>query len=362
MDFKDALIKRSCKFTNTMYYIDSLTDSKKHCDGTFNFTMESVNHEIHIYSKKLLVPTMYIYLSDNVCAVDTNVVDLKNKLENLGIYLEWIENLYSYKDFLIIKNNNDVNYNGKKTELFSPFKNVQYISDYKEIIIKNKKVIIIKDNNKHFFDIPVESVEAGKLISDWESKYTRIISSKIKSLKDKAIVPITGGCDTRILTHFWRNFKDIVMVYNKPVKPHTDHQWDGIISKQILKKLNCLDRLTDNEKTFIDGNNLDIYVFNKTDAIKSNKIYNELNYLIKPIAFKPLKSKLLPFMDDCFYRINQDNTSNLLRTILLLLYSNDLLDIKIHSLSSCLPYMIQDLPVKQAEGIISGWLKAGLNF
>lgn len=118
------------------------------------------------------------------------------------------------------------------------------ITNYSEIrILKGKNVKIIKKENdlSKVYSVPLE--DSKDLIKQWSEKYLDIVSDLCK--QDKFIPTLTGGCDTRILTYFWRkhNIKNYRL---RAVKQDGKNnikkgEIEIDIAQKILKKLgmNC---------------------------------------------------------------------------------------------------------------------------
>ncbi len=212
--------------------------------------------------------------------------------------------------------------NAKEPEL--PYK---VITNYSQIkITKNGELTIKKNDYSRLYSVNIE--DSRDLISHWKNKYEKIIYSLY--FKNKFIPTLTGGCDTRILTHFWRDFK-IDKYRLRAVKKDGKNniqkgQIEVDISKQVLKKLG-----KDAERLEEPPAGIFSMCGTYTESTQYDELLNDKHFVTDVINKCNFEwYQVQPFTDD-FYLMIKPNRKYEIRVLFMLLFCPDLLDIDLIS-------------------------------
>lgn len=207
------------------------------------------------------------------------------------------------------------------------------ITNYSEIkILKNLNGKIIKKDNdlSKVYNVPLE--ESKDLIRQWAEKYLDLTSDLCKL--GTFIPTITGGCDTRVLTYFWRKHNLDKYHLHAVKKSGNDTVENGKIeigiSQKVLNRLgmNCerLEEIPFGEIT-LNG------VYTETNcksALHNNVLFikNVINRCISTHS-----KHICPFVDDLYLMIKSNELYDL-RVLFMLIFCPDLLDIELKSSSN----------------------------
>lgn len=204
------------------------------------------------------------------------------------------------------------------------------------------------------YTIKLDSEEGVNTLLKWIAKYRRLVK------KLPRFVPtLTGGVDTRVLTAFWRNIYTGDSYYLKPVHPNTTAVEAGEeemeIAKEVVAKLGLsLTRTSVLNCASING--LFTGVGMKEDTINDA---DYLTYIAHHYTKRPLQYGLglIPFIDNLFLSIRHPE-AHFMRTMLLLLLANDLVDIPLRGYTNQPKYLLREKfsgVCGRAEAFINSW-------
>lgn len=203
----------------------------------------------------------------------------------------------------------------------------QVINNYKEIkITRDGKLTVTPQDFSKLHSVPIE--DSKELILEWKEKYSDLVADYCR--QNKFIPTLTGGCDTRILTYFWRkhNLKQYrLRAIKQDGKENVEKGKKEIeISKEVLNKMGLnLERIEEAPAgiTTINGAYTEqtqhIHLVNDKNFVKN--VINKCNWEWAQIQ---------PFLDDNYLMIKQAKKLEL-RCLFLLLFCPDLLDIRMIS-------------------------------
>ena len=253
------------------------------------------------------------------------------------------------KDGFILSTEHKLKINGKK--IFEPVLNIKHsmwgiddkftkmlnatepelpykiIDNWSEICISKNGELTIKENDLS----KLYSVDIGDsypLIKVWAEKYSDIISDLCK--KRKFIPTLTGGCDTRILTYFWRKF-NLENYRLRAVKKDGKYNIEKgkieiNIAEKVIKRLGMnLERLE--EPPVGTFSMCGTY----TEATQKQILLNDRQFVRNVINRCDFEwYQVQPFVDDLYLMIKPHRIFEM-RVLFMLLFCPDLLDIEIIS-------------------------------
>ena len=212
--------------------------------------------------------------------------------------------------------------NSEKPEL--PYK---IIDNWSEICISKNGELTVKENDlSKLYSVDIE--DSYPLIKVWAEKYQDIVSDLCR--QKKFIPTLTGGCDTRILTHFWRKFNlenYRLRAVKKDGKNNIEKGKIEIsIAEKVIKKLGMnLERLEEPPAgTFSMCGTY-------TEATQKQILLNDRQFVRNVINRCDFEwYQVQPFVDDLYLMIKPHRIFEM-RVLFMLLFCPDLLDIEIIS-------------------------------
>lgn len=212
--------------------------------------------------------------------------------------------------------------NSEKPEL--PYK---IIDNWSEICISKNGELTVKENDlSKLYSVDIE--DSYPLIKVWAEKYQDIVSDLCR--QKKFIPTLTGGCDTRILTYFWRNFNlenYRLRAVKKDGKNNVEKGKTEIsIAEKVIKKFGMnLGRLEEPPAgTFSMCGTY-------TEATQKQILLNDRQFVRNVINRCDFEwYQVQPFVDDLYLMIKPHRIFEM-RVLFMLLFCPDLLDIEIIS-------------------------------
>lgn len=203
------------------------------------------------------------------------------------------------------------------------------INNYKKITLKrNGDISVEKNDVSRLYSVPIE--ESFPLIKQWSEKWEDTVADYCR--QNKFIPTLTGGCDTRILTYFWRRH-NIKQFRLRSVKQDGKNNVEKgrieiDIAAKVIKKMGLsLERLEEPPKGFITMSG--VY----TDSTQYQKLLNNKNFVTNVMnRCNTAWYALHPFTDDNYLMIKPRKILEI-RCLFLLLFCPDLLDIEMISAS-----------------------------
>lgn len=323
----------------------------------------------------LLHDFSYIKNGDEILLKNENIVMSQFYFYKLGNDFIFTNNLKKILDKYpvlpsIVKNHGFINITSKKDKDFQSFSknnivkralyqdlgNLPYkiINNWKSIKIKNNGELKIKKFNfDKLYSIPIK--DSYNLIKLWREKYLDLVNDWCK--KEKFMPILTGGCDTRILSYFWRNHKELEYYHLKEKKSGDQNPLKGKreieISQQVLKSLNLnLKRTETREKgmVVIDGQ--------YTESTQYYYVLNNKKFVTDTInrCNESIKRNILPFCDNYYLMIKPEKILQL-RVLFMLLFCPDLLNIPLWSDSNYPEYNFSNFGnlIDECKELIKKW-------
>lgn len=212
--------------------------------------------------------------------------------------------------------------NSEKPEL--PYK---VIDNWSEICLSKNRELTVKNNDlSKLYSVDIE--DSYPLIKAWAEKYSDIVSDLCR--QKKFIPTLTGGCDTRILTYFWRNFNFEnyrLRAVKKDGKNNVEKGKIEInIAEKVIKRLGMnLERLEEPPaETFSMCGTY-------TEATQKQILLNDKQFVRNVINTCDFEwYQVQPFVDDLYLMIKPHRIFEM-RVLFMLLFCPDLLDIEIIS-------------------------------
>ena len=282
------------------------------CDLSF----EEKQNEIIIKNSHLVCPQFCFHKDENGFILSTN-----HKLKIKGEYV--------FSPVLDIKHSMwgvNGNYqkmlNAKEPEL--PYK---VITNYSEIkITQNGELSVKKNDYSRLYSVDIK--DSYELIKQWEEKYFDIVSDLCR--QNKFIPTLTGGCDTRILTYFWRGFPLKNYRLRAVKKDGKNNIWKGQveidIATKVLKRIgydiNRLEEPSENTVSMCGS---------YTESTQYDELLNDKKFITDVINKCNFEwYQLQPFTDDLYLMIKPSKKYEI-RVLFMLLFCPDLLDIELIS-------------------------------
>lgn len=198
------------------------------------------------------------------------------------------------------------------------------INNYSEITLTSWGELEVKPNDySRLYSVPIE--DAFPLIRQWEEKYMDTVSDLCR--KGEFIPTLTGGCDTRILTHFWRthNLKCYrLRAVKKDGKNNVEKGLKEIeISQKVIARLGMeLERKEEPPDGMCSMSGA------YTEATQYPELLNNRNFITDVVNRCDFEwEQLQPFVDDLYLMIKPDELLEM-RVLFMLLFCPDLLDIE----------------------------------
>lgn len=287
-------------------------DNKLICDLQFLKTKDS----IIIKNSHFVCPQFYFYKAGNNFVLST---EHKLKINGRNIFSPVLDIKHSMWG---INGNYQKMLNSKEPEL--PYK---VITNYSQIKITRTGELTVKENDySELYSINIE--DSSDIIDIWIEKYSDLVSDLCK--QNKFIPTLTGGCDTRILTYFWRKF-DIKNYRLRAVKKDGKNnvqkgQLEIDISKQVLSRLGKnAERLEEPPEGMIS------MCGTYTESTQYDELLNDKHFVTDVINKCNFEwYQLQPFTDDLYLLIKPSKKYEI-RVLFMLLLCPDLLDIDLIS-------------------------------
>ena len=253
------------------------------------------------------------------------------------------------KDGFILSTDHKLKINGKK--IFEPVLNIKHsmwgiddkftkmlnsekpelpykvMDNWAEICITKSGELTVKENDlSKLYSVDIE--DSYPLIKVWAEKYQDIVSDLCR--QKKFIPTLTGGCDTRILTYFWRKFnleKYRLRAVKKDGKNNIEKGKIEIsIAEKVIKKLGMnLERLEEPPAGIFS------ICGTYTEATQKQILLNDRQFVRNIINRCDFEwYQVQPFVDDLYLMIKPHRIFEM-RALFMLLFCPDLLDIEIIS-------------------------------
>lgn len=273
-------------------------------------------NEIIINNSHFVCPQFYFTKTKDGFILST---EHKLKLNNKNVFSPVLNIKHSMwginNNFCKMLNANDI-------EL--PYK---VVTNYSQIRITKNGELSIKENDySKLYSINIE--DSKDLIKEWAEKYSDIITDLCH--KNKFIPTLTGGCDTRILTYFWRKF-DIKNYRLRAIKKDGKNniqkgQIEIDISRKVLEKLGkSVERVEEPPEETIS------MCGTYTESTQYNELLNDKHFVTDVINKCNFEwYQLQPFTDDLYLMIKPSRKYEI-RVLFMLLFCPDLLDIDLIS-------------------------------
>ena len=221
-----------------------------------------------------------------------------------------------------IKGNFQKMLNSEKPEL--PYK---IIDNWSEICISKNGELTVKENDlSKLYSVDIE--DSYPLIKVWAEKYQDIVSDLCR--QKKFIPTLTGGCDTRILSYFWRKFNlenYRLRAVKKDGKNNIEKGKIEIsIAEKVIKKLGMnLERLEEPPAGTFS------MCGTSPEATQKQILLNDRQFVRNVINRCDFEwYQVQPFVDDLYLMIKPHRIFEM-RVLFILLFCPDLLDIEIIS-------------------------------
>lgn len=201
------------------------------------------------------------------------------------------------------------------------------ITSWSEVRLSRSGDIDVKPcDMSRLYSVPVE--ESYPLIREWEEKYM----DKVADLcRRNAFIPtLTGGCDTRILTHFWRKH-DLKYYRLRAVKKDGKNNVEkGLQEMMIAGKV--LSRMgKDMERLEEPPRGMTTMCGTYTEATQYPELLNDRRFITDVVNRCDFEwSQLQPFTDDLYLMIRPEKLFQM-RVLFMLLFCPDLTDIELVS-------------------------------
>lgn len=201
------------------------------------------------------------------------------------------------------------------------------INNWSEIRINRSGELEVKPNvYSRLYSVDIE--DSRNLIMLWKEKYSDIVSDYCR--RNVFIPTLTGGCDTRILTYFWRNFNLSEYRLRAVKKDGKNNVEKGRIEIEIAEKV--IDKLglkmtrceePPEGKVSMSGT--------YTESTQKQILLNDRNFVTNVINRCNFEwYQICPFMDDLYLMIKPHRLYEM-RVLFMLMFCPDLLDIEIIS-------------------------------
>lgn len=282
----------------------------------FDIKIEQSVDKLIIKNNHMVCPLFYFVKNNDGYILSTNH-RLKEKGKN--VFLPVLNIKHSMWG---IEGNFQKMLNSENPEL--PYK---IIDNWSEICISKNGELAVKENDlSKLYSVDIE--DSYPLIKIWAEKYQDIISDFCK--QNKFIPTLTGGCDTRILTYFWRKFnlKNYrLRAVKKDGKNNIEKGKIEIsIAEKVIKKLGMnLERLEEP----LPGTFSMCGTY--TEATQKYILLNDKQFVRNVINRCDFEwYQIQPFVDDLYLMIKPHKIHEM-RVLFMLMFCPDLLDIEIIS-------------------------------
>ncbi len=227
------------------------------------------------------------------------------------------------------------------------------INNYSRIELTKTGDLIIEPNKYDMlYSIPIE--DSLELIKLWEEKYNDIISDLCR--RNVFIPTLTGGCDTRILSHFWRKHNLKYYRLRSVKKDGKNNIEKGKIeidiAEKVLKKLGKgLTRLEEPPEDYIS------ICGTYTESTQYTELLNNKRFITDVVNRCDFEwYQVQPFIDDLYLQIKPSKLFQI-RVLFMLLFCPDLLGIELISDSAQGIYSFKDFGqlITECKEIISKW-------
>lgn len=324
-------------------------------DLLHDFSYKNNCNEITLENENMVMPQFYFYKLGNNFIFTNNLNKILDKYPGLP-------NIIKNHGFINIANekNRDFQNFSKnhivKRALYQDLDKLPYkvINNWKGIKIKKTGELKVRNFNfDKLYSVPIE--DSYNLIKLWREKYLDLINDWCK--KKKFMPILTGGCDTRILSYFWRNHKELEFYYLREKKSGDQNALKGKreieLSKQILKSLNLNLRRTEAR-----GKDIIVIDGQYTEPTQYYYLLNNKKFITDTInrCNGSIKRNILPFCDNYYLMIKPEKILQL-RVLFMLLFCPDLLNIPLWSDSNYPEYNFSDFGnlIYECKELIKRW-------
>ena len=282
------------------------------------------------------------------------------------------------KDGFILSTEHKLKINGKK--IFEPVLNIKHsmwgindkftkmlnaiepelpykvITNWSEIVLTDRGELSVKPNDySRLYSVDIQ--DAKYLIQEWKEKYSDLVSDYCKR---NAFTPtLTGGCDTRILTYFWRD-KDLKNYRLRAIKQDGKQNIEkGKIEIDIAEKI--IDKLGKKMTRFEEPPEGTVSMCGTyTESTQYWWLLNDKQFITNVINKCNFEwYQLQPFTDDLYLMIKPHKMYEM-RALFMLLFCPDLLDIEMISKAGHPPYHFEEefcSVIDKCNSLIKKWGK-----
>lgn len=231
------------------------------------------------------------------------------------------------------------------------------INNWSEIRINRNGELKVKPNNySRLYSVDIE--DCKNLVMMWKEKYSDIVSDYCR--RNSFIPTLTGGCDTRILTYFWRNFNLVEYRLRAVKKDGKNNIEKGKTEIEIAEKV--IDKLGLKMTRYEDPPEGKVSMCGTyTESTQKQILLNDRNFVTNVINKCNFEwYQICPFMDDLYLMIKPHRLYEM-RVLFMLMFCPDLLDIEIISEAGQGIYTFDYFKgvIDDMKGLIWKWKKNG---
>lgn len=201
------------------------------------------------------------------------------------------------------------------------------INNWSEIrLSRSGEISAEKADMSRLYSVPVE--DAYPLIREWEEKYMDMVADLCR--RNAFIPTLTGGCDTRILTHFWRRHSLKYYRLRAVKKDGKNNVEKGLQEMAIAEKvLAAMGK--DMERLEEPPGGMESMCGTWTESTQHAELLNDRRFITDVVNRCNFEwYQLQPFADDLYLMIRPDRLFQM-RVLFMILFCPDLLDIEIIS-------------------------------
>lgn len=230
------------------------------------------------------------------------------------------------------------------------------ISSWSEVRLSRSGDIEVRPNDmSRLYSVPVE--DSYPLIREWEEKYMDTVADLCR--RDAFIPTLTGGCDTRILTHFWRRHNLKYYRLRAVKKDGKNNVRKGLLEMMIAGKV--LSRMgKDMERLEEPPRGMATMCGTWTESTQHAELLNDRSFITDVVNRCNFEwYQYQPFADDLYLMIRPEKLFQM-RVLFMLLFCPDLLDIEIISEAGDGVYVFKEKfkdIIDECRGLVWKWTK-----
>lgn len=201
------------------------------------------------------------------------------------------------------------------------------INNWSEIRLSRSGDIEARPNDmSRLYSVPIE--DSYPLIREWEEKYMDTVADLCR--RGAFIPTLTGGCDTRILTHFWRRHSLKYYRLRAVKKDGKNNVEKGLQEMMIAGKV-LAEMGKDMERLEEPPRGMVSMCGTYTEATQYPELLNDRRFIADVVNKCDFEwPQLQPFTDDLYLMIRPEKLFQM-RVVFMLLFCPDLLDIELVS-------------------------------